>query len=642
MFDTLLIANRGEIACRIIRTAKMMGLRTVAVHSDADRDAPHVKMADEAHRLGPAPATDSYLRGDLILAVADRTGAQAIHPGYGFLSENAEFAEACEQADVTFVGPPPSAIRAMGLKDEAKRIMEEAGVPVVPGYRGSNQSPDFLKRKAYEIGYPVLIKAVAGGGGKGMRRVDRALDFDDALGAAKREAQGAFGNDRVLLERFVTNPRHVEFQVFADAQGNVVHLGERDCSLQRRHQKVIEEAPAPGMSAEVRETIGQAACDAARAVGYRSAGTVEFIADASDGLSADAIFFMEMNTRLQVEHPVTEMVTGLDLVEWQLRVAAGEELPLAQEDIAFEGHALEARLYAEDPSSGFLPSTGRLLRCELWDADGSVRIDAGVEEGGEVSGHYDPMIAKIIAHGADREKAISRLDTALSKTLVSGPRTNVAFLRACLADGDFRSGDFDTGLIDRNLDALAVRPEPDERDGGAAAAAMAQIEADDAWELAARVDPQVWLSPWSVDDAFQIGGARAATVEMVLEDASVSFEPDLAALATVETVDDDGAIIVLRDGHQWRYERADPSVPRTAEGEGGTTVVRSPMTGRIISVAVEAGASVERGAPLFSVEAMKMEHAVTAPAAGSIAAVEVGVGDQVAERDACVTLDTGD
>ena len=393
MIKSLLIANRGEIACRIIKTAKRLGIHTIAVYSSADENARHVRLADEAHLIGPAAAADSYLRTGRILSVAKEAGAEAIHPGYGFLSENADFAQLAHDAGMIFVGPPPNAIRAMGLKDKAKEIMADAGVPIVPGYHGNNQNADFLKRKAYEIGYPVLIKAVAGGGGKGMRKVAKAIEFDDALDAAKREAKAAFGNDIVLIEKFIESPRHVEIQVFGDSHGNVVHLFERDCSLQRRHQKVIEEAPAPGMSDQVREAMGKAACEAAKAVGYEGAGTVEFIADGANGLTEDGFFFMEMNTRLQVEHPVSEMISGVDLVEWQLRVASDEELPKKQEELTIDGHAVEARIYAEDPNAGFLPSTGKLIAMDLGEEIDGVRIDTGVEQGDVISPYYDPMIA---------------------------------------------------------------------------------------------------------------------------------------------------------------------------------------------------------------------------------------------------------
>src|ERR1044071_2290112 len=429
MFNSVLIANRGEIAVRIARTARRLGLRVIAVYSEADAAALHVRVADEAYLIGPPAAHESYLVIDKLIAVARRSGAQCIHPGYGFLSENAQFAEACAAAGIVFVGPPPSAIRAMGLKDQAKALMEKAGVRVVPGYHGELQDPKFLKEKAYQIGYPVLIKAVAGGGGKGMRRVDKHAEFDGALEGAAREAQSAFGDARVLIEKYVTAPRHIEMQVFADAHGNVIHLNERDCSLQRRHQKVLEEAPAPGMTDEVRAAMGRAATEAARAVGYEGAGTVEFIADGAQGLRPNGFWFMEMNTRLQVEHPVTEAITGLDLVELQFRVAAGETLPLAQSDVRIDGHAAEARLYAEDPERNFLPSTGKLATLEFPAGEG-VRIDTGVEAGSVVSPYYDPMIAKVIAHGRDRGEALQRLADALGDTVVIGPHANAAFLNA--------------------------------------------------------------------------------------------------------------------------------------------------------------------------------------------------------------------
>ena len=457
MFKSVLIANRGEIACRIVRTARRLGLRTVTVYSDADAGALHVRLCDEAHPIGPAPAAESYLRIDKLIAAARAARADCIHPGYGFLSENAGFAQACLDAGIAFIGPPPAAIRAMGLKSSAKALMEKAGVPVVPGYHGDRQEPKFLKEKAYEIGYPVLIKASAGGGGKGMRRVDRHAEFETALAAAQREAKSAFGDERVLIEKYVNAPRHIEMQIFADRHGNAIHLNERDCSLQRRHQKVIEEAPAPGMSAALRAAMGEAAVAAAKAVGYEGAGTVEFIADGSGGLKADRFWFMEMNTRLQVEHPVTEAVTGLDLVEWQFRIAAGEKLPFAQAQVPLSGHAVEARLYAEDPERGFLPSTGKLLALQFPQGQG-LRIDTGVEAGSEVTPFYDPMIAKLIAHGKSRDEALDRLGAALDNTIVIGPRSNAGFLAAlCRAEG-FRKGDFDTGFIDRQSRRARRRP----------------------------------------------------------------------------------------------------------------------------------------------------------------------------------------
>ena len=459
MISSLLIANRGEIACRVIRTARRLGIRTVAVYSDADAKALHVRMADEAVHIGPSPARESYLVGETIIAAAQATGAEAIHPGYGFLSENADFAQAVIDAGLIWVGPKPDSIRAMGLKDAAKKLMADAGVPVTPGYLGEDQDPKRLKKEAGAIGYPVLIKAVAGGGGKGMRRVDDAKGFDDALDSAKREAASAFGDDRVLIEKYILSPRHIEVQVFGDSHGNVVHLFERDCSLQRRHQKVIEEAPAPGMDAETREAVCGAAVRAAQAVNYEGAGTIEFIADASEGLKADRIWFMEMNTRLQVEHPVTEEITGQDLVEWQLRVASGEKLPKTQDELTINGHAIEARLYAEDPAKGFLPSVGKLDHFDLGDEG---RIETGVEEGDAISPFYDPMIAKLIAWGEDRDAVIDGLASMLDKVEVWPVRTNAAFLFNALVEPDFGDARIDTGFIEKHLDELVPDPEPAE------------------------------------------------------------------------------------------------------------------------------------------------------------------------------------
>ncbi len=476
MIKSLLIANRGEIACRVIRTAGAMGVRTVAVYSDADRHALHVRQADEAVHIGASPARESYLVGERIIAAAKATGAEGIHPGYGFLSENADFAEAVIDAGLVWVGPKPDSIRAMGLKDAAKRLMAESGVPVTPGYLGEDQSPGVLKKEAGKVGYPVLIKAVAGGGGKGMRRVDRAEDFMDALESCKREAASSFGDDRVIIEKYILSPRHIEVQVFGDAHGNVVHLFERDCSLQRRHQKVIEEAPAPGMDGATREAVCGAAVRAAKAVHYEGAGTVEFIADASEGLQPDRIWFMEMNTRLQVEHPVTEEITGVDLVEWQLRVASGDRLPMRQEKLRISGHAIEARLYAEDPAKGFLPSVGRLEHFELG-PDG--RIETGVEEGDAISPYYDPMIAKLIAHGSDRDEAIGKLAAMLDGVEVWPVKTNAGFLFNALLLPGFGTGDIDTGFIERNLAELVPDPEPDDALWRGAAAVATAVPEDE-------------------------------------------------------------------------------------------------------------------------------------------------------------------
>ena len=663
---SVLIANRGEIACRIIRTARQMGMRTIAVYSDADANAPFVAMADEAHRIGPAPARDSYLRGDLILEVAKKTGAACVHPGYGFLSENTAFARAAEAAGIVFIGPPPAAIEAMGLKDAAKKIAIEAGVPVVPGYHGDTQDPAFLKQKAYEIGYPVLIKAVAGGGGKGMRRVDLHADFDDALVSCKREALNAFSDEKVLIEKYITAPRHVEIQVFADRHGNVVHLFERDCSLQRRHQKVIEEAPAPGMPPAMREAMGKAAVEAARAVGYVGAGTVEFIADGTGGLKENAFYFMEMNTRLQVEHPVTESITELDLVELQFRVAAGEKLPFGQADLTIKGHAVEARLYAEDPESGFLPSTGKLWALHL--PDGDVRVDTGVESGGEVTGFYDPMIAKIIAHGATRDEALDKLSDALSRTIVAGPRTNTAFLKAlCNAEG-FRKGDFDTGFIERNLAALGAVEQP--LDALAVAAAAIRLTEKLSWQI----DPASTLGdsenipamdPWSVADAFSLcgnnkvqvlvsaGGQRlhvtlADKVEQTYgvalpgrdfaADVAVEWSPEIGldhirGLHDSAVVDTDESILVIRNGRQTEvtlFDALDVDFESLDVPAGGA-LIKAPMHGKLIALYVQAGDVVQKGARLAVVEAMKMEHALTAPRDGVVAEVSGHVGQQVSQ-----------
>ena len=494
MFRKLLIANRGEIACRVMRTAHRLGIRTVAVYSDADRDALHVAMAGEAWRLGPAPASQSYLDIERVLAAAAASGADAVHPGYGFLSESPAFVEACAAAGIVFVGPPAAAVRAMGLKDAAKRVMEDAGVPVVPGYHGEDQDDAALLAHARRIGFPVLVKAVAGGGGKGMRRADTEAGFGDALEGARREARSSFGDDRVLVERCVAKPRHIEVQVFADAHGNAVHLFERDCSLQRRHQKVIEETPAPGMTQEMRAAMGTAAVAAARAIDYRGAGTVEFIADVSEGLREDRFWFMEMNTRLQVEHPVTEMVTGADLVEWQLRVAAGEPLPATQAELSMTGHAVEARVYAEDPERGFLPATGTLAHLATPPQSGHVRIDSGVREGDAITPWYDPMIAKVIAHGDDRGMALGRLAGALREFEVAGVTTNVPFLSRLVADSGFRAGDVDTGLIDRRLDALVARdPGPRSGAGGRRDARRRRSRRASRWE---RMERSVVHADW--------------------------------------------------------------------------------------------------------------------------------------------------
>jgi len=645
MFKSVLIANRGEIACRVAGTAKRMGLRVIAVYSEADANALHVRMADEAHLIGPAPAAQSYLVADKIIAVAKASGADCIHPGYGFLSENANFAEACAATGIVFVGPPPSAIRAMGLKDRAKALMEKAGVPVVPGYHGDKQEPKFLREKAYEIGYPVLIKAVAGGGGKGMRRVDKHADFDTALEGAMREAKSAFGDERVLIEKYVTAPRHIEMQVFGDSHGNAIHLNERDCSLQRRHQKVIEEAPAPGMSAQLRATMGEAAVAAAKAVGYCGAGTVEFIADGAQGLRADGFWFMEMNTRLQVEHPVTEAITGLDLVEWQFRVASGEPLPLKQEQVKLDGHAVEARLYAEDPSRGFLPSTGKLIAVQWPRAEG-LRIDTGVETGAEVTPFYDPMIAKLIAHAPTREAALARLADALDKSVVVGPRSNVGFLAALCRAKEFRAGQFDTGFIDRHLAELI--PPTGGLDLGAVALAAQRLLQGERTSLAKRRAADGPSSPWDMADAFQLSGERSTILPLTADgeavNAQVNYTPygvsvrvdgEIAAPDAVLVETSEG-IFVLRHGRQTRVTRRDLAAGATHGAAGG--VVLAPMHGKVLAVFVDDGAQVVRGQRLAIIEAMKMEHTLTAPLDGTVAEIAVAANAQVAEGARLMTI----
>ena len=599
MIQSLLIANRGEIACRIIRTAREMGIRTVAVYSDADANALHVREADEAVHIGPSPARESYLIGDKIIAAAKATGAEAIHPGYGFLSENAEFAQAVADAGLVWVGPKPSSITAMGLKDAAKKLMADAGVPVTPGYMGENQDPDFLAEQAAQIGYPVLIKAVAGGGGKGMRKVDAAADFLDALASCQREAAASFGNDHVLIEKYILTPRHIEVQVFGDSHGNVVHLFERDCSLQRRHQKVIEEAPAPGMDETTREALCAAAVRAAKAVDYVGAGTIEFIADASEGLRADRIWFMEMNTRLQVEHPVTEEITGVDLVEWQLRVASGEPIPLAQNELAINGWAMEARLYAEDPAKGFLPSIGTLELFQLPEHIG--RVDTGVYEGAEVSPFYDPMIAKVIAWGEDREEARELLSEMLEDSAIWPVKTNSAFLINALDHPDFVAGTVDTGLIGRDGDAMTEEPVPTAQALTNAAMAMVPRALQSGFRLNA---PDVRSAPFLLD------GKR---VEVELHGPGAE-EPSPAML-----VAEGGSVWQLTP---WRAEGS-------AGGAAGDGAILSPMPGKVIAVEVAAGDKVTKGQKLLTLEAMKMEHSLTAPFDGVVAELNATAGAQV-------------
>ncbi len=656
MFIKILIANRGEIACRVVKTARRMGIATVAVYSDADANARHVRLADEAVRLGPAPARESYLRGDAILAAAKATGAEAIHPGYGFLSENADFADACAAAGIVFIGPPASAIRAMGSKSAAKALMATANVPLTPGYHGDEQDAAHLKREADAIGYPVLIKASAGGGGKGMRRVDRGDDFADALASCRREAKNAFGDEHVLIEQYVLQPRHIEIQVFADTHGHCVHLFERDCSVQRRHQKVLEEAPAPGMTGERRAAMGKAATDAARAVGYVGAGTVEFI-----GHPDGRFFFMEMNTRLQVEHPVTEMITGLDLVEWQLRVAFGEPLPLEQSQIAMSGHAIEARIYAEDPSRKFLPSTGTLDYLMPPRESVHVRVDTGVEEGDAITPFYDPMIAKLVVHDADRASALARMRDALRSYRIVGVAHNIGFLERLVSTRSFVDADLDTALIEREHEALFAPPEPAPLDAWLVAA-LAEVE-HDARVAANAASPAESASPWSKLDGWRLNGR--APRRMVFEHGDVSREVDAVwrgAGAWTLTVDGGqhdamvnahghglltvaigdrriGASVVARGdrrhvfvgGSHAAMRFVDPLGAAAGEHEEAGSGLSAPMPGKVIALVASPGASVDKGAALLVLEAMKMEHTITAPRAGVVRSFRYAAGDQVVE-----------
>jgi 3-methylcrotonyl-CoA carboxylase alpha subunit len=652
MFTKILIANRGEIACRVIATCQRLGIATVAVYSDADRNARHVRLADEAIAIGPAPARESYLRGDAILEAARRTGAQAIHPGYGFLSENAGFAQACAEAGIVFIGPSAAAIRAMGDKSAAKALMQQAGVPLTPGYHGDEQIPEFLRKQADSIGYPVLIKASAGGGGKGMRRVDDSATFTEALASCQREAQSAFGNAHVLVEKYVERPRHIEIQVFGDSHGNVVYLFERDCSVQRRHQKVLEEAPAPGMTPERRAAMGKAAVDAARAVNYVGAGTVEFIA----GPDGD-FYFMEMNTRLQVEHPVTECITGTDLVEWQLRVASGEPLPLQQDQLQIRGHALEARLYAEDADRGFLPSTGTLRHLRLPANTAHVRVDAGVEQGDAITPFYDPMIAKLIVWDVDRDAALRRMQQALAECEVVGVTTNAAFLRRLVMTDSFTQAKLDTALIEREQAALA----PNDGDSDAALWALAAIAGVATSEAASR-DARDPHSLWQAQDGWRLGApaARALTLEHRGAQRSVAVQG--AGAGEQWTVRMEGKTLqgsgrltgdalrvqigeqlhratVIRDGNELylfgsegvqRFTLHDPvSEADQSVADAGSLV--APMPGRIVATLVSPGTAVKRGAPLLVLEAMKMEHTLQAPADGTVQGYRVKAGDQVGD-----------
>ena len=644
MFDTILIANRGEIACRVIRTARRMGIRTVAVYSEADADARHVAMADTAYAIGPAPARDSYLSITRIIDAARRSGAQAVHPGYGFLSENAEFAAACAEAGLVFIGPPPAAIRAMGSKSAAKSLMQQAGVPLVPGYHGAEQDTALLAREAARIGFPVLIKASAGGGGKGMRVVEDAAGFGEALGLAKGEARSSFGDDTVLIERYLTRPRHIEIQVFADTHGNVVSLFERDCSIQRRHQKVVEEAPAPDMDPARRASMGEAACAAARAIGYVGAGTVEFIVENEE------FFFMEMNTRLQVEHPVTEMITGQDLVEWQLLVAAGAPLPMMQDQLRIGGHAIEVRVYAEDPDRDFMPAVGRLLHLRPPGESEHVRVDTGVRPGDAISVHYDPMIAKLIVWDRDRPAAVRRLGRALSEYEVVGVQTNLGLLRRIAAHPAFAAAELDTGFIGRHGAALLPQSAPAPAAALAAAALeVLRLRAEATQATAARShDP---FSPWDLATAWRMNGdgyqdlllAEGDTVHAVRAhpraDGSVRLDlPSGSVEARGATIDgihqaipvvrDGDAMTAILDGTNYRLVLVDPLASALVDTAGGDRLL-APMPGRIIDVLARPGEAVARGDVLLVLEAMKVQMRLTAPRAGVVEAVRAGVGDLV-------------
>lgn len=668
MFQKILIANRGEIACRVMETARKLGVKTVAVYSQADADARHVQMADEAVLLGPAEVSLSYLKADKILQIAKQVGAEGIHPGYGFLSENAEFAEKCNAAGIAFIGPPASAIRSMGLKDAAKAMMVEAGVPVVPGYYGDDQDPALLAAEAGKIGYPVLIKAVAGGGGKGMRRVDSAEEFADALASAMREASNAFGDDKVLIEKFLTKSRHIEIQVFADQHGNAVHLFERDCSLQRRHQKVIEEAPAPDMPQDMRDAMGAAAVAAAKAIKYEGAGTIEFIVDVSDGLKADGFFFMEMNTRLQVEHPVTEMVTGQDLVEWQLLAASGSELPVSQADLTLSGHALEARLYAEDPDNDFLPATGPLLRLRAPEQVNGVRVDTGVREGDVVTPFYDPMIAKLIVWGENRDIALRKMQAALARYEVAGLATNLEFLKNVAGHKAFADADLDTAFIDRFKTDLVPEKPPvtDEHIALAVLQLLLRAQEENSETAKRSSDP---YSPWNDVTAWRMNGAAHDdfTFEGVDDnfDVSVRYQDNdyvmslpggelvvsgrhqedgsLRAslgghIVSASVVEDGKRLVVITDGKQVDVTRVITDYDGTGD-EGGAGAIMSPMPGKIIQVSVAAGASVAKGDTLIVMEAMKMEHTLSASVDGVVEDVFFEVGDQVEEGVLLIRLE---
>jgi len=645
MFTKILIANRGEIACRVMETASRMGVATVAVYSDADAQAKHVAMADQAVHIGGSAPADSYLRGDVIITAALQTGAQAIHPGYGFLSENPDFVDAVKAAGLVFIGPSADAIRAMGLKDNAKVLMEKAGVPVVPGYHGAAQDPALLADEAGKIGYPVLIKAVAGGGGKGMRLVEAVAEFSDALAAAKAEALNGFGNDAVLIEKYIQRPRHIEVQVFGDGT-NAVHLFERDCSLQRRHQKVIEEAPAPDMTDEVRVAMGAAAVKAAEAIGYSGAGTVEFIVDGAGGLRADGFWFMEMNTRLQVEHPVTEAITGEDLVEWQLRVASGEALPRAQDELQITGHAFEARLYAEDVPAGFLPATGTLTHLEFPPA---ARADSGVRAGDVISPFYDPMIAKLTVHGDTRAEALGKLARVLEQTEVAGSVTNLAFLRALAVHEGFAAGDVDTGLIARDLEALMVEP--------VASGAVVALAALGALELHGKVSEETGFTLWApleqtvrlvageVEHEVKVSALGAGRFTVLVDGAAHEVVRGVHWLVDGKTVAAHvvplGASVSVFAGHGFHFDIMDP-LQADASHAGDGNLIEAPMPGLVKGVFAVAGQAVAEGDRLAILEAMKMEHALLAVRDGVVAEVLVAEGDQVEAGAALIRLQEAD
>ncbi|HET9336790.1 MAG TPA: acetyl/propionyl/methylcrotonyl-CoA carboxylase subunit alpha [Sphingomicrobium sp.] len=611
MIKSLLIANRGEIACRIIRTARKMGIRTVSVYSDADAKALHVRMADEAVHIGPSPARESYLVGEKIIAAAKATKTQAIHPGYGFLSENADFAQAVIDAGLIWVGPKPDSIRAMGLKDAAKKLMADAGVPVTPGYLGEDQDPKRLQKEADAIGYPVLIKAVAGGGGKGMRRVDAAKDFQDALESCKREAASSFGDDRVLIEKYILSPRHIEVQVFGDSHGNVVHLFERDCSLQRRHQKVIEEAPAPGMDEATREAVCSAAVRAAKAVNYEGAGTIEFIADASEGLKSDRIWFMEMNTRLQVEHPVTEEITGQDLVEWQLRVASGEKLPKKQDELSINGWAIEARLYAEDPAKGFLPSVGRLEQCHF--PEEHVRIETGFEQGSMVSPFYDPTIAKIVVHHETRENAVAWLADRIEGVAIWPVKSNAGFLHRALTHPAFLAGNVTTSFLVDHADDLEVASEP-----------TPSMLRQAARQLVVQYEDE--RTPGL--NGFRLNAPPANTVRLRFGDQHYEaippdeFEPDVYSSNAAPDI-----ALVTEEGQTFGVSLDTQRGSVGAAAADGA--ILAPMPGKVTSVEVSKGGKVAKGQRLLTLEAMKMEHGLVAPFDGVVAELNAKAGAQV-------------